>query len=58
MEPLKTPEVKASKPASKKYIANVAIYHEGKDYQPGDEIEVFESLAKIWLENGTIEEIY
>jgi hypothetical protein len=59
MEPLKTADkvTTASKPVDKKkYIANGPIYHEGKDYAQGDEIEVSDSLAAIWLANETIAE--
>lgn len=56
MEPLKT-EKPTVAPKPKKYVAQAAIYHEGIDYREGDEIEVSEPLAAIWLGNGTIAEI-
>jgi hypothetical protein len=60
MEPIKTAEKPAEKTIAakpQKYIANGNIYHEGVDYAEGQEIEVSEPLAKIWLESGTIQEL-
>jgi hypothetical protein len=61
MEPIKTekPTVTSVTPVApklEKYVALTAIYHEGIDYREGDEIEVSEPLAAIWLGNGTIVE--
>lgn len=55
MEPIKTEKTTVA-PKPKKYVAQTAIYHEGIDYRDGDEIEVSDSLAAIWLANGTIVE--